>query len=203
MSVKAKRSAAASKMIRIEGVGEVLLERSRRAKNICLSIRPFKGVRVAVPYGVPFERAEAVAQARSAWIEKHMRRMAQVERDAVIYDQRIPINRNVARRVIADRLQELARLHGFSFGRIFIRNQKSRWGSCSGQNNINLNVHLVLLPPALRDYVILHELVHTRVKHHGPEFWAELERYIPDCRRVDKELNRYESVLAAPAPLGL
>ena len=203
MSMKPKSSAVASKMIRIEGVGEVLLERSRRAKNICLSIRPFKGVRVAVPYGVPFERAEAVAQARSAWIEKHLRRMARVERDAVTYDQRIPINRSVARRVIADRLQELARLHGFSFGRIFIRNQKSRWGSCSGQNNINLNVHLVLLPPALRDYVILHELVHTRVKHHGPEFWAELERYIPDCRRVDKELNRYESVLAAPAPLGL
>ena len=201
--MKPKSSAVASKMIRIEGVGEVLLERSRRAKNICLSIRPFKGVRVAVPYGVPFERAEAVAQARSAWIEKHLRRMARVERDAVTYDQRIPINRSVARRVIADRLQELARLHGFSFGRIFIRNQKSRWGSCSGQNNINLNVHLVLLPPALRDYVILHELVHTRVKHHGPEFWAELERYIPDCRRVDKELNRYESVLAAPAPLGL
>ena len=201
--MKPKSGAAASKMIRIEGVGEVLLERSRRARHICLSIRPFKGVRVAVPYGVPFERAEAVAQARSAWIEKHLRRMAKVEQDAVTYDQRIPVNRSVARRVIADRLQELARLHGFTFGRIFIRNQKSRWGSCSAQNNINLNVHLVLLPPALRDYVILHELVHTRVKHHGPEFWAELERYIPDCRRVDKELNRYESVLAAPAPLGL
>lgn len=202
MSMKPKSSAVASKMIRIEGVGEVLLERSRRARHICLSIRPFKGVRVAVPYGVPFERAEAVAQARSAWIEKHLRRMAKVEQDAVTYDQRIPVNRSVARRVIADRLQELARLHGFTFGRIFIRNQKSRWGSCSAQNNINLNVHLVLLPPALRDYVILHELVHTRVKHHGPQFWAALERYVPDCRQVDKELNRYESMLAAPAPLG-
>ena len=200
--MKPKSGAAASKMIRIEGVGEVLLERSRRARHICLSIRPFKGVRVAVPYGVPFERAEAVAQARSAWIEKHLRRMAQVERDAVTYDQRIPVNRSVARRVIADRLQELARLHGFTFGRIFIRDQKSRWGSCSAQNNINLNVHLVLLPPALRDYVILHELVHTRVKHHGPEFWAALERCVPDCRQVDKELNRYESMLAAPAPPG-
>jgi predicted metal-dependent hydrolase len=200
--MKPKSGAAASKMIRIEGVGEVLLERSRRARHICLSIRPFKGVRVAVPYGVPFERAEAVAQARSAWIEKHLRRMAKVEQDAVTYDQRIPVNRSVARRVIADRLQELARLHGFTFGRIFIRNQKSRWGSCSAQNNINLNVHLVLLPPALRDYVILHELVHTRVKHHGPQFWAALERYVPDCRQVDKELNRYESMLAAPAPLG-
>ena len=200
--MKPKSGAAASKMIRIEGVGEVLLERSRRARHICLSFRPFKGVRVAVPYGVPFERAEAVAQARSAWIEKHLRRMAKVEQDAVTYDQRIPVNRSVARRVIADRLQELARLHGFTFGRIFIRNQKSRWGSCSGQNNINLNVHLVLLPPALRDYVILHELVHTRVKHHGPQFWAALERYVPDCRQVDKELNRYESMLAAPAPLG-
>jgi predicted metal-dependent hydrolase len=196
--MRLKSGADATKMIRIEGVGEVLLERSRRARHICLSIRPFKGVRVAVPYGVPFERAEAVAQARSAWIEKHLKRMARVEQEAVVYDQRVPINRSVARRVIADRLQELARAHGFVFGRIFVRNQRSRWGSCSARNNINLNVHLILLPPALRDYVILHELVHTRVKHHGPEFWAELERYVPDCRQVDKALNRYESMLAAP-----
>ena len=76
-----------------------------------------------------------------------------------------------------------------------MRNQKTRWGSCSAQNNINLNVQLIRLPPALRDYVILHELVHTRIRNHGPGFWEELEKYVADCRQVDRQLNQYESML--------
>jgi len=150
---------------------------------------------VAVPYGVPFEQAEAVALAKAGWIGRHLERMADVEQAAVEYDRRKPINRVVARRVIVDRLQELALQHGFSYQRVFVRSQKTRWGSCSVKNNINLNVNLIRLPSALRDYVILHELVHTRIKNHGTKFWAELEKYIEDCRQVDKQLNQYESML--------
>lgn len=190
-----KRGRVVSKIIQIEGVGEVLIERSRKARHICLSIKPFKGVRVAVPYGVPFEQAEAVALAKAQWIGKHLERMADVERAAVEYDRRAPINRAVARRVIVDRLEELAQQHGFSYQRVFVRNQKTRWGSCTVTNNINLNVNLIRLPAALRDYVILHELVHTRIKNHSPQFWKELEKHIEDCRQVDRQLNQYESML--------
>jgi predicted metal-dependent hydrolase len=187
-----------SKVIRIEGVGDVLLERSRKARNICLSIKPFKGVRVAVPVGVPFEQAEAVALAKAGWIAGHLRRMKDVERGAEQRPPMAPINRAVARRVIVDRLAELARRHGFRYNRVYVRNQKTRWGSCSAQDNINLNVNLIRLPEALRDYVILHELVHTRIRNHGPRFWEELEKCVPDCRQVDKQLNRYEFMLVAP-----
>jgi len=184
-----------SKVFRIDGVGEVLLERSRKAKHICLSIKPFKGVRVAVPYGVPFEQAEAVALSKAGWIGKHLERMADVEQAAVAYERRGPINRTVARRVLVDRLEELALQYGYSYQRVFVRNQKTRWGSCSVKNNINLNVNLIRLPAALRDYVLLHELVHTRIKNHSPRFWQELENHIEDCRQVDRQLNRYESML--------
>jgi predicted metal-dependent hydrolase len=187
-----------SRIIRIEGVGDVLFERSRRARHICLSITPYKGVRVAVPVGVPFEQAEAVATAKADWIVKHLRRMADAERRAGQPERMAPINRTVARRVLVDRLAELAGRHGFGYNRVYVRNQKTRWGSCSAQNNINLNVNLIRLPEALRDYVILHELVHTRIKNHGLRFWEELERHVPDCRQVDKQLNRYEFMLAAP-----
>jgi predicted metal-dependent hydrolase len=191
-------SRTTSKIIRIEGVGEVLLERSRRARHICLSIKPFKGVRVAVPFGVPFEQAEAVALAKAGWIARHLQRMTDAQRSAGQRSPMAPINRVVARRVIVDRLAELARRHGFGYNRVFVRNQKTRWGSCSAQNNINLNVNLIRLPEVLRDYVILHELVHTRIKNHGPRFWEELERYANDCRQVDKQLNRYEFMLLTP-----
>jgi predicted metal-dependent hydrolase len=190
-----KSSSTASRTIRIEGVGEVLLERSRKARHICLSIKPFKGVRVAVPYGVPFEQAEAVALSKARWICKHLERMIDVEQAAVAYDRRGPLNRAVARRVIVDRLEELAHQHGFSYQRVFVRNQKTRWGSCSVNNNINLNVNLIRLPSGLRDYVILHELVHTRIKNHSQRFWEELQKYVDDCRQVDKQLNQYESML--------
>jgi predicted metal-dependent hydrolase len=192
-------SRAASKVMRIEGVGEVLFERSRRAKHICLTIKPFQGVRVAVPVGVSFKQAEAVAQAKAAWINKHLRRMADVGRNPGQSAPMPPINRVVARRLITDRLDELARRHGFSYNRLFVRNQRTRWGSCSGKNNINLNVNLIRLPVVLRDYVILHELVHTRIKNHSPLFWEELEKYVTDCRQVDKQLNCYEFMLLSPA----
>jgi predicted metal-dependent hydrolase len=186
-----------SRIMRIEGVGDVLIERSRRARHICLSIKPFKGVRVAVPVGVPFEQAEAVALAKADWIARHLRRIAEAQRNAGQPEPMAPINRAVARRVIVDRLVELARRHGFDYDRVYVRNQRTRWGSCSARNNINLNVNLIRLPEDLRDYVILHELVHTRIKNHGSRFWEELERYVADCRRVDKQLNRYEFMLFA------
>jgi predicted metal-dependent hydrolase len=196
--MKKKGSPALSKIIRIEGVGDVLIERSRRARNICLSIKPSKRVRVAVPVGVPFEQAEAVAIAKAGWIARHLRRLADAERGAEERAPLAPINRAVARRVIVDRLDVLARRHGFDYNRVYVRNQKTRWGSCSAQNNINLNVNLIRLPGNLRDYVIFHELVHTRVKNHGPRFWEVLERYVPGCRRVDKQLNQYDYMLVAP-----
>jgi predicted metal-dependent hydrolase len=176
----------------------VLFERSRRAKHICVTIKPFKGVRVAVPMRVSFKQAQAVALDKAEWINKHLQRMADVSRSAAQPVPMAPINKVVARRVIADRLEELARRHGFSYNRLFVRNQKTRWGSCSSKNNINLNVNLIRLPAILRDYVILHELVHTRVKNHSHLFWEELERYVTDCRRIDKQLNCYEYMLVAP-----
>jgi predicted metal-dependent hydrolase len=185
----------ASKVMRIEGVGDVLFERSRRAKHICLTIKPLKGVRVAVPMGVSFKQAQAVALAKAGWINKHLQRMADAGRSASQPVPMAPINKVVARRVIADRLEELARGHGFSYNRLFVRNQKTRWGSCSSKNNINLNVNLIRLPSILMDYVILHELVHTCIKNHSHLFWEELERYVTDCRQVDKQLNRYEFML--------
>jgi len=198
LDLKKKGGRVVSRIISIEGVGDVLFERSRKARHICLSIKPYKGVRVAVPVGVPFEQAEAVATAKADWIVKHLRRMEDAERSAGNPERMAPINRTVARRVLVDRLAELAGRHGFGYNRVYVRNQKTRWGSCSVQNNINLNVNLIRLPEALRDYVILHELVHTRIKNHGPRFWEELETYVADCRRVDKQLNRYDYMLTAP-----
>ena len=88
-----------SKKVAIEGVGEILLERSNRAKHISLSIRPFKGVRVAVPYGVSFNRAEEVAQSKSGWIKKHLGKMDRIEKKAEELKKKHLIDRKAAREI--------------------------------------------------------------------------------------------------------
>ena len=184
------------KKLRLAGVGEVLLEHSARAKYISLSVRPFKGTRVAVPYGVPFEKALAFAQAKTDWIRSRLGKVALIEQEARAMRKRCPIDWHEARTFLVRRLAELAARHGYSYNRVFVRNQKTRWGSCSSANNINLNINLVRLPPELMDYTILHELVHTRVKNHSSRFWAILGRHVPDAKVVDQQLNRYSSLLA-------
>lgn len=171
------------------------MHRSRRARHICLSVRPFKGVRISVPWNVSYQEAIHVAEEKAEWLLRHMQRVADVEREADAFSRQPPINRTVARRVIVDRVEELARRHGFSYNKVFVRNQKTRWGSCSADNNINLNVNLIRLPAELRDYTILHELVHTRIKDHGPGFWAELGKYIDQPHEVDRRLNQYGPML--------
>lgn len=187
-----------SKIVHIQGVGEVQLQRSRRAKHICLSVRPFKGVRIAVPWNVSYQEAMDVAQDKADWLIKHLQRVARIEKAADAFNRQAPINRAVARNIIVDRLNELARLHGFTYNKVFVRNQKTRWGSCSSRNNISLNMNLIRLPGELLDYTILHELVHTRIKDHSPRFWEELEKYVPQPRKVDKQLNRFGPMLLYP-----
>ena len=183
-------------LFRIEGVGAVLFERSRKATRINISVRPFKGIRVAVPYGVPYSQARMFAASKKHWIQKHQEKMRKAERDHQdLFHDVNDIDRREAGKILVERLEELARKHGFEYNRVFIRNQKTRWGSCSAKNNISLNVKLVCLPEKLRDYIILHELVHTRVKNHGKKYYATLDRIVDDRKSLDRDLKRYAVIL--------
>ena len=71
------------------------------------------------------------------------------------------------------------------------KRQKTLWGSCTSRNNINLNINLINLPRDLIDYVIVHELVHTKVKNHGPKFWSMLNGLVDNARALDKKLKGY------------
>ncbi|NJM14311.1 MAG: M48 family metallopeptidase [Bacteroidales bacterium] len=101
--------------------------------------------------------------------------------------------RKLAVAYLPKRLQLLADRHGLTYMGLRLKNMKTRWGSCSAKNNINLNIHLMRLPVGLADYVMLHELMHTREKNHGPRFWASLSTLLPNARAIDKELKRFSS----------
>ena len=91
-------------------------------------------------------------------------------------------HKRAARELAARRLAHLNRAYRFSYRRIFIRNQRSRWGSCSERRNLSFNYKIILLPPALADYILVHELCHLEEFNHSPRFWALVERAIPDHR---------------------
>jgi len=182
--------------VEIDGIGQILFERSKRAKHINISVKPFEGVRVAVPYGVPFDKAKQVAQSKRSWIQKHLDKMKQVEREHESFSKNsTEINRAEARKKLVNRLNELCDQHGFTYNKVFLRNQKTRWGSCSAKNNINLNMKLVRLPDEMIDYVLLHELVHTRVKNHANGFWTELNKLVEDAKGMSKKLNEHNVML--------
>ena len=90
--------------------------------------------------------------------------------------------RELARAVISQRAAYFAAKMGVTFGRISIRAQKTRWGSCSSRGNLNFNWKLILMPPEILDYVVVHELAHRKQMNHSKLFWAEVERVLPDYR---------------------
>ena len=100
-----------------------------------------------------------------------------------------------AKKYLIPRLFELAAPLGFEFNKVYIKNLKSRWGSCSAQNNINLNLHLMRLPEHLSDFIILHELCHTIHKNHGPRFHELLNKIAGNEKLLNKELKKYSSQL--------
>lgn len=97
-----------------------------------------------------------------------------------------------AKHFLPRRVEELAKIHGLNYRKVFIKNAQTRWGSCSTKMNINLNLHLMRLPSYLRDYVILHELTHTVHPNHGKEFWAFLDGIAGNARGKEKELKKYQ-----------
>lgn len=97
--------------------------------------------------------------------------------------------------LLIPRVRELARIHKFTIGSVSIKRLKSRWGSCSSQGDIVLNSYLMQLPWHLIDYVLLHELTHTRIMAHGPRFWKEMEKYVPNLKESRKEIRTYRPLL--------
>jgi len=104
------------------------------------------------------------------------------------------VYRYEARKLLPPRLKELAVIHGFSYNKVSIRNNKRNWGSCSSRNNISLNLQMMKLPDQLIDYILLHELVHTEIKDHSERFWKKLDQITGNkARGLAKDVKKYST----------
>ena len=186
--MKRDKQLVKSKIIEIECIGPVLFERSNRAKNLNISVKGSAKVRVAVPRGISFDEAKNFAHLKVGWITKQLFKI-QSRQKVHLFDK--PTNKQSAKELLEGRIKELADKFGFVYSKVTIRNQKTIWGSCSSKNNINLNMNLVNIPSHLIDYVILHELVHTKIKNHSLLFWHSLDIYVGNAKVIDRELKKY------------
>ena len=184
-----------SHTIYVNGVGLILFERSIRAKRVIISVVPYKRVRVAIPNRVSFKSALNFVNLKKTWIQKHLVRIKRMESQRQAMNSSVVIDKADASKKLTSRLKQLAVQHGFTYNKVNIRNQKTRWGSCSHKNNISLNMKLVLLPDELVDYVILHELVHTRKKNHSKSFWVDLDNYVGNGKDFASRLRKHRSNL--------
>ena len=167
------------------------LIRSNR-KSIAIEVRP-EGILVRAPFQATTFQIESFLSSKADWIAKTQAKIAAaptpqpVENPLFMEEIRELANR--ALQYIPKRVRHYAPLVGVSFGRITIRNQRSRWGSCSAKGNLNFNCLLMLTPPEVIDSVIVHELCHRKEMNHSKAFYAEVLRVFPDYWKWDKWLK--------------
>lgn len=163
-----------------------IIRSSRR--TLSLQVKNDGRVLVRAPYRASLRDITAFVQKNRAWLEKHLQKVREEQAsNALAADSPLTMDEirdlaDRALRVIPARAAHFAPLVGVTYGRITIRNQKTRWGSCSGKGNLNFNCLLMLAPPEVLDYVVVHELCHRKQMNHSPAFWAEVARVIPDYK---------------------
>lgn len=167
----------------------------RRSNRKTMSVEITREARVLVraPYRMPVQEIQRFVNEKSDWIEKHIQKMLERQQEAEkqesLTTEQIRELAEQALEVIPKRVAYYAKILGVTYGRITIRNQKTRWGSCSGKGNLNFNCLLMLTPPEVQDYVVVHELCHRKEMNHSRRFWHEVEKVLPDYRERRKWLK--------------
>ena len=158
-------------------------------KTISLEINRDGEVIVRAPKRMSVKQIERFVADKSAWLQKHLAKRAAQPKECAFTSDEIEHLTAQAKEVLPPLVAQYAAILGVTYHRITIRHQKTRWGSCSSQGNLNFNCLLMLVPPAVRDYVIVHELCHRKELNHSARFWAEVARVMPDYRQHERWLK--------------
>lgn len=168
-------------------------------KTVALQITEQGALLLRCPYAMTEAEIRQFLEKHRSWIEKHtVQHPLPTLPNFSSEEVRQLANRALA--LIPPRVKYWAEQMGISYGRITIRNQKTRWGSCSSVGNLNFNCTLVLAPPEVMDYVIIHELCHRKQMNHSPKFWAEVERFCPDHKAHRRWLKGHSKELIGRLP---
>ena len=168
---------------------DIELIRSSR-KSIAIEIDRDLKIKVRAPQRMNQNQIMRFVKEKEQWIRLHLAKMIQLQKmqekemtdtqRATLTPEDLQRLMVLARREIPVRVKYFAEQMGVTYGKITIRNQKTRWGSCSQIGNLNFNCHLMEMPTEILDYVVVHELCHRKQMNHSRLFWMEVEKVLPD-----------------------
>ena len=173
---------------------KVTVIRSNR-KTVAIQVNSDLSVTVRAPRSVSEKDIEEILKKKEAWISKHIEKIketkerVEAEPTEKLTREKVIALAEEALKVILERVEYFAKVIGVTYGKITVRNQKTRWGSCSSKGNLNFNCLLMLAPPEVLDYVVVHELCHRKQMNHSKAFWLEVEKVLPDYKEARKWLK--------------
>lgn len=175
----------------------IQIRKSSRARRMSIAVHRDGSVVAVQPTRLGLERFLKLLQERFSWIEKSLERFN--GKAPLILTKHSKLEREhltqIARRIIEERLVHFNQFYKFQYTRISLRNQRTRWGSCSSRGNLNFNYRIALLPPELQDYLIVHEMCHLKEFNHSKNFWNLVGQQIPNYRKLDNLLkNSYLNI---------
>ena len=173
---------------------KVTVIRSNR-KTVAIQVNSDRSVTVRAPRSASEKDIEEILKKKEAWISKHIEKIKETkerfeaEPTEKLTREKVIALADEALKVIPERVEYFAKVIGVTYGKITVRNQKTRWGSCSSKGNLNFNCLLMLAPPEVLDYVVVHELCHRKQMNHSKAFWLEVEKVLPNYKEVRKWLK--------------
>ena len=186
---------------------DIVVIRSDR-RSFAIEIGIDKKIKVRVPRRASKAQIEEVLKAKHDWILKTLDKIEQRNTaEAREYEEAKPSSSEEVKKLKKEARNHLASLTeywaekiGVSYGRISIRGQKTRWGSCSSKGNLNYNYLLILCPDDVIEYVVIHELCHRIYMNHSKRFWEKIEEFCPNYRQARKWLKQNGNSLIARLP---
>lgn len=168
-----------------------ILKNNRRGHHVRLTIGCDGTLTATKPWWTDENAVEKFIAQKAEWIISKIEYFKRFDSRFFARDRKSYLaGKEAARKLVEARLAHFNRFYGFRFGRISIRKQKSRWGSCSKKGNLNFNYKIALLPGHLADYIIVHELCHLKEFNHSRKFWSLVSRAIPEDKKAKRELSR-------------
>lgn len=170
------------------------LKRSKRAKRMRLAVYCDGSVVVTTPAGVQVSVVEKFFSNKKQWVADKINFFKSIDSKSIrtFSEEDYLKYKDEASKLVHSRVKFFSKRHGFAFNKIFIKNQKTRWGSCTKNRNMNINYKIIFLPKKQQDYIIVHELCHLKEFNHSRKFWALVAKFLPDYLEIKSELRNHE-----------
>ena len=170
------------------------LKKSKRAKRVRLAVYCDGSVVVTSPFGVRQSIIDRFISDKKQWIMDKIRFYNGIDKKTIptfSHDDYLK-HKDKALKFVKERVDHYNKIYKYSFNNIYIKNQKTRWGSCSKKDNLNLNYKIIFLPKDLQDYIIVHEICHLKEFNHSQKFWSLVEKVFPNYLEIKKALRKNE-----------